>query len=46
LIAASDTALAAWRAAAAAGLTPRQAGKYPMMTVTAVGPPVKIGGSG
>jgi hypothetical protein len=33
-------------AAAAAPPIPRQAGKYPMITVMAVGPPVKTGGKG
>jgi hypothetical protein len=46
VINASDAAFAACIAAAAAGLTPRQAGKFPIITLTAVGPPVKTGGSG
>src|SRR3982751_1406884 len=46
LIAASDIAFAACIAAAAAGLTPRHDAKKPIITVIAVGPPVKTGGRG
>ena len=45
-IAASDIAFAACSAAATAGFTPRHAGKNPIITVMAVGPPVKTGGNG
>jgi hypothetical protein len=45
-MAASDIALAACIAAATAGFTPRQAGRNPIITVIAVGPPVRTGGNG
>jgi hypothetical protein len=45
-IAASETAFAACIAAATAGFTPRHAGRKPIKTVMAVGPPVSIGGNG
>jgi hypothetical protein len=45
-IVASETAFAACNAAATAGLTPRQAGRNPISTVVAVGPPVNTGGNG